>query len=311
MKSQPKVGIAGSGSMIGRYLVDSWADENLILYSSQVGKLEYQHFLRSLDPKQDELTSFVKSSDIIIHLAHDTNPAESNQHFPASFGKNISFTQRLIFEIGKQKKFQPPLLVYLSSGGTVYGDVSPILDGIPETHSTLPISPYGLEKLTCEHLLRLGAMKGYYKLVILRASNVYGAPLDANRKQGILGVWLSRINAGMPLTITMDLQTIRDYLHLQDLAIAIKKVINAKLPNDLYCLNLGSSEGHSITDIIELLRKTTQTEIKVEKSLNEFAGYAPNWNILNCDKISDLIGWRPTISLESGISSLWSAIKNR
>jgi len=198
---------------------------------------------------------------------------------------------------------------YLSSGGSVYGDVNPILGGISETHSTFPISPYGLEKLTCEHLLHLGALRGHYKLIILRASNIYGASLDANRKQGIIGVWLSKINAGLPLTTTMDLKTIRDYLHLQDLTSAIKKIIYAQLPNDFYCLNVGSGHGHSISDIIELLGQTTQRDIKIENALDVHANYAPSWNVLNCDKISDLIGWKPTISLESGIASLWSSLE--
>jgi UDP-glucose 4-epimerase len=305
-----QVGITGAGGMIGCYLAEHFADANLNLYSSQKISSSYPLFRRYLNPELDQLPSFVKSSsDVIIHLAHDTNPIESNQSFPKNFGNNISFTQRLITELGQRHNSKRPLLVYLSSGGTVYGDVNPILGGISETHSTFPISPYGLEKLTCEHLLHLGALRGHYKLIILRASNIYGASLDANRKQGIIGVWLSKINAGLPLTTTMDLKTIRDYLHLQDLTSAIKKIIYAQLPNDFYCLNVGSGHGHSISDIIELLGQTTQRDIKIENALDVHAHYAPSWNVLNCDKISDLIGWKPTISLESGIASLWSSLE--
>ena len=296
-----KVGIAGAGGMIGRYLAENWGNENLFLYSTQEIKIKYQHFLRSVDPKQDQLTAFVQSSDVIIHLGHNSNAIESNQLFPVNFGDTISFTQRLISELTQQKRTERPLVVYLSSGGTGYGNVNPILGGIAETQATLPLSPYGLEKLTCEHLLRLGALRGHYKLVVLRASNVYGSFLEVDKNQGIIGVWLSRIKAGLPLKLTMHPETIRDYLHIQDLSIAIKQIVNAQLPNGFYCLNVGTSKGHSIADIIELLKKTTQSQIKVEKSLNEFANYAPYWNILNCDKIHDLIGWRPTISLQSGL----------
>ncbi len=303
-----RVGITGAGGMIGRYLAKHWSGINLILYSTQDTKLPFQHFLRSIDSKQDQLASFVQSSDVIIHLAHDTNPILSDQLFPASFGDNISFTQRLILELVQHKKSQRPLLVYLSSGGTVYGNVNPILGGINESQATLPISPYGLEKLTCEHLLRLGAIRGHYKLVILRASNVYGSFLEVNKNQGIIGVWLSRIKAGLPLKITMDPQTIRDYLHIHDLTIAINQIINAQLPNEYYCFNIGTGKGHSIVDIIELLEKTSQSEIMLEASLIEQAKYAPNWNVLNCEKINHLIGWKSMISLEAGITSLWSSL---
>jgi len=303
-----KVGIAGAGGMIGKYLAENWGNENLFLYSTQEIKIKYQHFLRSVDPKQDQLTAFVQSSDVIIHLGHNSNAIESNQLFPVNFGHNISFTQRLILELVQHKKSQRPLLVYLSSGGTVYGNVNPILGGINESQATLPISPYGLEKLTCEHLLRLGAIRGHYKLVILRASNVYGSFLEVNKNQGIIGVWLSRIKAGLPLKITMDPQTIRDYLHIHDLTIAINQIINAQLPNDYYCFNIGTGKGHSIVDIIELLEKTSQSEIILESSLIEQAKYAPKWNVLNCEKINHLIGWRSTISLEMGIANLWSSL---
>jgi len=88
-----------------------------------------------------------------------------------------------------------------------------------------------------------------------------------------------------------------------------KKIIYAKLPNDFYCLNVGSGHGHNISDIIELVGQTTQRDIKIENALDVHANYAPNWNVLNCDKISNLIGWKPTISLESGIASLWSSLE--
>ena len=305
-----KVGIIGASGMIGSYLSEHFKDVNLSLYSSQESRSDCRFFLQHLDPKQDQLSSFIKSSsDVIIHLAHDTNPIESSQNFPQNFGKNITFTHRLISELGRQQNSTYPLLIYLSSGGAVYGNVNPILGGISETHSTFPISPYGVEKLTCEHLLRLGALKGHYKLIVLRVSNVFGLSLEINRKQGVIGVWLSRIKAGLPLTITMDLKTTRDYLHIHDLTVAIKKVIDAHLPNDFYCLNLGTGHGHSITEIIKLLEKTTQQDIKIEEHLDTNVNYAPTWNVLNFDKMSELTGWKPIISLESGIISLWSTLQ--
>jgi UDP-glucose 4-epimerase len=305
-----KVGIIGASGMIGSYLSEHFTDVNLSLYSSQESRSDCRFFLQHLDPKLDQLSSFLKSSsDVIIHLAHDTNPIESSQNFSQNFGKNITFTHRLISELGRQQNSTCPLLIYLSSGGAVYGNVNPILGGISETHSTFPISPYGVEKLTCEHLLHLGALKGYYKLIVLRVSNVFGLSLEINRKQGVIGVWLSRIKAGLPLTITMDLKTTRDYLHIHDLTIAIKKVIDAHLPNDFYCLNLGTGHGHSITEIIKLLEKTTQQDIKIEEHLDTNVNYAPTWNVLNFDKMSELTGWKPIISLESGIISLWSTLQ--
>ena len=305
-----QVGILGAGGMIGCYLNEHLTDVNISLYSSQPARSSNPTFRRHLDPKQDQLCSFVRSSlDVIIHLAHDTNPIESSQAFPQHFGNNISFTQRLIAELGKLSNSKPPLLIYLSSGGAVYGDALPIHGGVSETYPAFPVSPYGLEKLTCEHLLHLGALRGYYKLVVLRASNIYGAPLDINRNQGLIGVWLSRLNSQLPLIATMDLKTTRDYLHLQDLSSAIRRIIHSPLPNDFYCLNLGTGHGHSIYDIIDLLRKITQRDIKMENTLDRLADNAPSWNVLNCDKIRDLTGWRPAISLESGVASLWSSLQ--
>jgi len=303
-----RIGITGASGMIGRYLVDNWTNKDLILYSSHNTDAGYPLFKRHSDPDQDELSPFVKLSDVIIHLAHDTSPIKSNFFFPNNFGENIAFTQRLISELQKDKLSKPPLLIYLSSGGTVYGNVKPIIGGITETQTTLPISPYGLEKLTCENLLRLGAMRGCYKLVVLRASNVYGLPLVEDGNQGIIGVGLSRIKAGLPLIITSNPGVIRDYLHLQDLSVAITQVIGAKLAEESYCFNIGSGHGHSIENIIALFKKITQIKIEIEGNQHEYSEYAPNWNVLNSDKLKNFIGWQPIISLETGIDSLWSAL---
>jgi len=306
--SSPQIGITGAGGMIGRYLTENWEDVGLNLYSSQNLGLKNSVFRRHPDPNQDELASFVKSSGIIIHLGHDANPIESNQCFPQSFGVNISFTQRLISELSSQQAGKCPLLIYLSSGGTVYGESPPIEGGFTEYHATLPLSPYGLEKLTCEHLLRLGASRGYYKLVVLRASNIYGAPLEKNRSQGIIGVWLARIKSGLPLKLTMNPQTIRDYLHLQDLSSALRQVINTNLPESFYCFNVSSGQGHSISDLLEIIGTITQSEVKLQSTLSSYSTNAPTWNVLNHDKITANTGWRPTISIENGIASMWDIL---
>src|SRR3954465_905670 len=106
--------------------------------------------------------------------------------------------------------------VFASSGGVVYGD--PEVVPTPETAPKLPISPYGVSKLSGEYYLRaLGALRGF-EGVAMRYANVFGPRQDPKSEAGVVSIFVSRLLARQRLTVFGDGCQTRDYVFVRDVA---------------------------------------------------------------------------------------------
>lgn len=92
----------------------------------------------------DLIRSLLESHDEVIHLAYATVPNTSFDNPLGDLLENLPATVQLFTEAAARGC----RLVLLSSGGTVYGEGLTL--PIAEDHPTLPISPYGVTKLTLE-----------------------------------------------------------------------------------------------------------------------------------------------------------------
>ena len=93
-------------------------------------------------------------------------------------------------------------VVFASSGGVVYGD--PEVMPTPETAPKVPISPYGVSKLSGEYYLRaLGALRGF-EAVAMRYANVFGPRQDPKSEAGVVSIFVSRLLENRPLTVFGD-----------------------------------------------------------------------------------------------------------
>ena len=82
-------------------------------------------------------------------------------------------------------------VIFASSGGVVYGD--PEVIPTPETAPKLPVSPYGVSKLSGEYYLRaLGALRGFQG-VAMRYANVFGPRQDPKSEAGVVSIFVSRL----------------------------------------------------------------------------------------------------------------------
>lgn len=103
-----------------------------------------------------------------------------------------------------------------SSAGALYAG----LDQAPytENSATAPISPYGFSKLAIEsRLLALAGTSGV-KVAIGRLTNVYGPGQNLAKPQGLISQLCRAHVTGKPLSIYVPLDTLRDYLFVEDAA---------------------------------------------------------------------------------------------
>lgn len=249
----------------------------------------------------DDIKNFVQSSPILIHLACTSNPRTSNLNIINDIEHNLLSTIQLFETFASNNPNGH--IIFSSTGGNMY-DAS--IQNVVRTENDIPCprSSYAINKLAIEHYLRqICEMKGM-KGTILRISNPYGVLLSTKRVQGLIGVAFSKALIGEELPIIDSLETVRDYIHLKDVARAFELVLQSP-PSIGECrlFNLSSGCGFSNASILDIIEKTTQIKIKKNYSLKELP--IPTWSVISSIKIQQALGWRPIISLPQGIEEIW------
>lgn len=211
--------------------------------------------------------------DAVIHFAASTSPNESMSSPYSYFHNNIQGGLNLL-ELMKIKSI--PYIVY-SSSCAVYG--SPKNIPVRETDRKRPISVYGESKLMFESILKWYAQLFDIKYISLRYFNVAGASLDGSLGENhkpethIIPNIIKCIIEGKRFQIfgkdfnTPDGTCIRDYIHVEDLALAHVLALNKlKSDNKSGIYNLGSGIGYSNLEIIKMIEKTTGLKLDFEYS---------------------------------------------
>jgi UDP-glucose 4-epimerase len=142
-------------------------------------------------------------------------------------------------------------LVYLSSGGTVYGEPERL--PVPESAPTAPGSAYGKLHLACEEEIERARREDGLHSRILRCSTVYGEHQRPERGQGAIVTFLHRIARGEQIDLYGDGTTIRDYIYVGDVARAVIALM-AK-GDGPPVLNVGSGEATSLVEVLRLVEK--------------------------------------------------------
>ncbi len=227
--------------------------------------------------------------DIVIHLISTTIPATSNNNIIYDIEANLITSVRLLQLL---VKYQIPEIIFLSSGGTVYGLTES--ESVNEDHPTFPISSHGVIKLCTEKYIQLFHQIYGLNYLILRAGNPYG-PHQKSNNQGIINVFLRKIIHKGKLIIRGDGSAIRDYFYVKDLASIIKILIENEIENEI--INIGSGQGVSINQVLEFLRKVNNNiEVEYTDALDSDVPQI----VLDIKKLNSLIKFN-FCSLEEGI----------
>lgn len=204
-----------------------------------------------------------------------------------------------------------------SSSAAVYGQ--PLATPIQEDHPLLPINPYGASKFMIERILPDYDRAYGLKYVSLRYFNAAGAD-----PEGQLGEWhqpethlipnimlhlLGRNPAFQVLGQdfpTPDGTAIRDYIHVTDLArahvLALEKL---RAENQSQVINLGSSRGYSVLEVIRTAEKVTGKKVELKFGPRR-PGDVPVL-LASCQKAESWLGWQREFSdLEFIIETAWN-----
>ena len=200
-----------------------------------------------------------------------------------------------------------------SSTAAVYGEPQTV--PIPEGHPLAPTNAYGESKLIVEQMLAWFHRAHGFRYASLRYFNAAGATAargEAHRSESHLIPLVLQVPLRQREAIsifgtdypTKDGTCVRDYIHVDDLATAHLLALQGLENHEQLICNLGSGEGFSVRQIIDLARKVSGDAIPVIERPRRSGD--PAVLIASSDKARTLLGWTPRYSdVEGIIASAW------
>lgn len=248
---------------------------------------------------QTLIGQLISASDEVVDLAYATVPQTSFIDPLFDVVANLPTAVNAL-QIASKAKLRRYLLV--SSGGTVYGNTD--AETLDENSPTHPLSPYGISKLVAEKYALFFHQMENLPVVIARPGNPYG-PLQLGRTvQGFVGAAMTAIRRQQSPVVYGARGTVRDYLHVDDVAYGLGALLQNGRVGSVY--NLGSGVGHDNLDIIERLRPLAEQEgLGVQISYQPDRPFDVRRNVLDSRLAFQDTGWKVTIPLEEGLSRLW------
>lgn len=198
-------------------------------------------------------------------------------------------------------------VIMVSSGGVVYGE--PEVIPTPETAPKLPLSPYGVTKLTGEFYLHYYRRVRGLEYVALRYSNVYGPRQDPHGEAGVVAIFSSRLLDDEPLTVYGDGEQTRDYVFVKDVVAANMRVSDLDLGSadglDAWAFNVGTGVKTSVNTLADTLERVSGRHPGREQKPAR-PGEIQN-SALDTSKLRSH-GWSPAHSLEEGLRQTFEHI---
>lgn len=252
---------------------------------------------------RNSLRQVIANCDEVVDLAYATIPQTSFANPIFDLQANLTPSVSLLEEARDHGRLRR--VVITSSGGTVYGraDRLPII----EEDRTSPISPYGITKLTIERYAMMFHHLEGLPVTIVRPANAYGVGQKPFTGQGFIATAMGRILQRNDVVIFGENGTIRDYVHVRDVASGILSAMDGGRAGEVY--NLGSGVGRSNRDVLEAIKPlANQDGYEIQISCSEPRSFDVPANVLSFGKILSHAGWQPRISFEDGLSEMWAGM---
>ena len=290
--------ITGGAGCIGSHIADRLLADGhkvIVLDDFSTGKRENLSDHKNLEIIECDIRDSamvdecMAGVDWVFHLAALADIVPSIQRPADYFKANVDGTFAVLeaARANNVKRF-----IYAASS-SCYGipDIVPT----PETAEIRTEYPYALTKYLGEEIVRHWGKVYKLPVVSLRFFNVFGPRSRTSGTYGaVFGVFLAQKLAGQPYTVVGDGTQTRDFTYVGDVADACIQAAESDLSGEV--LNVGSGGTYSINRLVELLGGDV---VHIPKRPGE-----PDCTFADITKIKDMLGWTPTTSFESGVSTM-------
>jgi UDP-glucose 4-epimerase len=234
--------------------------------------------------------------DAVIHMAGETLVSKSMTHPEDYFKTNVAKGIELLEAMRETDTKR----IIFSSTAALFGN--PEFTPITEEHPTNPINAYGRSKLMFEQMLEWYDRVHDLKHVCLRYFNAAGAtvehgehhPVETHLIPIVLQAALGQrdhVDIYGTDYDTKDGTCVRDYIHVEDLAMVHIEALRRMDDIGSQKLNLGNGEGYSVQEVIEAAREVTGHPILAKKAERRLGD--PGVLVASSERTHSLIGLKP------------------
>jgi UDP-glucose 4-epimerase len=291
--------ITGGAGFIGNHIASILLEKgwDVVCYDDlSVGKKDYvpdgAQLVVGDIRDEDKLTDAMKGCRHVYHLAARVSIRKAVDTFVDdaevnTLGTLIAF--RAAHNTGVQR-FQ------YASSMAVYGN--PHYSPQDESHPINPTSPYGISKYASErYILTIGPQWGI-EPVITRYFNTYGPKQTPSPYVGVITIFCRKLFAGETPVIFGDGEQVRDFIHVEDIAMGTVMALNGVPSGSI--VNLGTGKGTSVNAVADLLIEKIRPGV-VPEHAPPVPG-EPGDSIADASSAEKLVGWVAQRRLEDSIT---------
>ncbi|WP_163407815.1 dTDP-glucose 4,6-dehydratase [Flavobacterium ajazii] len=245
----------------------------------------------------------IHNFDGILHLAAESHVDRSIED-PLAFVKtNVIGTMNLLNAAKKQWKdnFEGKRFYHISTD-EVYGSLG--TEGLfTETTPYDPNSPYSASKASSDHFVRAYGETYGLPYVLTNCSNNYGS---YHFPEKLIPLFINNIINNKPLPVYGDGNYTRDWLFVEDHAIAIDLVFHQGKNHETY--NIGGFNEWKNIDLVKLLCQIMDQKLGRDSGTCEklitYVKDRPGHDLryaIDASKINKELGWKPSVTFEEGL----------
>jgi len=312
--------VCGGAGYIGSHMVQKLLEDGrhvVVLDNLSTGHREALSSVELIEADlldREALSSLFKrfSFECVFHFCAKSIVGESSCDPYSYYRNNVEGTLRLL----ETMRSHDVSNIIFSSTAAIFG--LPTTDFIDETHSRVPINPYGRSKLMVEDILQDASSAYGLSSVCLRYFNAAGALPELGLGEAhacethlIPNILLSALGKVSTLQVfgddypTIDGTCVRDYVHVEDLADAHSLALDyLRINRGAHAFNLGNGNGFSVLEVIKAAEEVVGRPIA--HRITDRRKGDPHTLVASSRKAHTELAWRPKwTELHAIVDSAW------
>lgn len=250
---------------------------------------------------------FLYDCDYVINTAAETHVGNSIVDSDSFIKSNINGVHNILELIKnyRQENGKTPIMLHFSTD-EVYGD---ILNGNhTEEDVLIPSNPYSATKAAADMLILAWARTHKVPYVIVRPTNNYGIGQYVEK---LIPKVCKYVNLGRKIPLHSGGTPIRNWLHAEDTANAIIKIIECQCKNEIYNISGGFEQSNldTVRKILSIILKTENFDISDYVDIS-YARVGQDMRYSLDDSKLRKLGWAPEKIFDEEISKIVNHYKD-
>jgi len=299
-----KILVTGGAGFIGSHVADAYlaAGHNVVIVDDVSSGLSAnvpkgaKFYLMNIGSPELAKVFQIERPDIVNHHAAQISVTISVRE-PLRDAQTNALGLLNVLECSREAGIKK--LIFISSGGAIYGDASG--DRCAEDHKAAPLSPYAIHKLLGEHYLHFYGVQYGLKWTALRYSNVFGPRQNPHGEAGVVAIFIDKILRGEIPTVNAfpeDPEGMsRDYVYVEDVARANVLALDR---GEGEAVNIASGKEIRTKELLTTLHRIVGKELKYTRA-GPRAGDIRS-SCLDNAKAARVLGWKPAFDLDQGLT---------